>query len=133
MPVQVQPGQYACARVTWRNEKESSWAPTFRWDLRRSGLFSTWIEGAPVNSSPVAPGETGTVDVCCQVPNWSDPAGRAIPVDAKLCVLREGKFATVWGPGEGVYVVSGVMGGLAAVAMLAVVMTGLMAIKGQEG
>ena len=126
MPVQVLPGQYACARVTWRNKKNVSWAPAFRWDLRRSGMFSTWIEGAPVASSSVAPGETGTVDVCCRVPNWTDPFGRAIPVDAKLCVLVDGKFVTVWGPSEGAYVISGAMsqiGLVAGVAMLGVMIT----------
>ena len=129
MPVQVQPGQYAGARVTWKNLKSETWAPTFRFDLRRSGMWSTWIEGEPLQVDAVAPGGTDTFEVSCQVPNWNDPAGRPIPIDAKLCVKKDGDFVPVWGPEEGAFVVSGTLAdltGLMVLGMMAMMIGNLM-------
>ncbi len=117
-PVAVRPGQYAGARVTWKNLKNETWAPTFRFDLRRSGMWSTWQEGEPLEVPPVAPGGTDTFEIYCQVPNWSDPFGRSIPIDAKLCVKSDGDFVPVWGPEEGVFVISGTLADLTGLMVL---------------
>lgn len=94
-----QAGSIVGAIVEWKNLKAVSWAPTFRWDIKKQELFSFWNEGEPLRVPEVGPGELGGFDITNRIPeDWKAP----IVIGAKLCLQVDGKFVTVW-EGEAVY------------------------------
>jgi len=93
---QVHPGQEAQADITWHNQSDAIFRSYLRWDLRRTGLWATWIEGPWVYIGAY-PRQTVTTRVGCVVPpDW--PNG--MPVDARL--MLQGVEGAIWS-GEDVY------------------------------
>ncbi|MBA7538402.1 hypothetical protein ES705_30677 [subsurface metagenome] len=83
MTIIIEPGDFARAKVVWRNNAALPLAPSLRWDLRKEGLITTWKEGPVIVAPEVSPGLQGEADVYCQVP--TDWLGTEI--DAKLMVI----------------------------------------------
>ena len=90
--------------VTWQNTAGKTLIPGWRWDLRPSGAFQTWVEGGrlgadqwDVSDLSVPAGSTRTSRTWAYPPpHWGKE--KTEPVDVKLMVRNEvtGKIEQVW-------------------------------------
>lgn len=67
----VRQGAFVIADITWVNKTSVRKSAIFQVDLKRNGVFSTWIEGIPHESEQIGPGLRGFLGPYTVLPsNW---------------------------------------------------------------
>jgi len=96
MATYVLPGWIVSADVTWKNKGEVDYAPEFRLDLKKKGVWpETWVDDASgIATSPLTkPGETAVVE-----PKRAIPKGWGAGTKISVQIVLIGREGAMWGP-----------------------------------